>query len=85
MIIHADEVAQLIRDQTKAATDYAVIDVRRNDHGVSEHLSSTGTRQSIDLPLPTRGDTSAEVTNVMLKHSIMNFPLSLRSSGILNK
>jgi ubiquinone/menaquinone biosynthesis C-methylase UbiE/rhodanese-related sulfurtransferase len=33
MIIHADEVAELIRDNTKTIADYAVIDVRRNDHG----------------------------------------------------
>lgn len=32
-IIHVDEVAQLIRDNTKTVADYAVIDVRKNDHG----------------------------------------------------
>lgn len=30
-----DDVVTLIRDKTKSESDYAVIDVRRNDHGVS--------------------------------------------------
>jgi hypothetical protein len=35
MIIDTDEVAQLIRDKMKTVADYAVIDVRKNDHGVN--------------------------------------------------
>ena len=85
--ISSDKVADFLRDPTKTGSDYAVIDVRRNDHAVRPMFRC-------NLPLCfvlrvalkiSRVVTFAAVTNGLPRHFMTIFPGSSRNLATQSK
>ena len=69
-----DDVAALIRDKTKTKSDFAIIDTRRNDHGVSFFcLLSFFFPDMMNPKTFTRAATSVEVISGRPRRFMMTF------------
>ena len=76
-----DDVAALIRDKTKTQSDFAIIDTRRNDHGVSFFFAYSVFFFS-DMMNPktfTRAATSVEVISGRRRRFMMTFLRFMRN------
>lgn len=74
-----DDVAALIRDKTKTKSDFAIIDTRRNDHGVSLFCVLFFFPDMMNPKIFTRAATSVEVISGRRRRFMMTFLRFMRN------